>query len=49
MENHFCKIHGCQMEERDYEGLNKIGNKYFVCIVCEEEGLIYNESNKKDS
>lgn len=39
MENNFCDIHGCQMEEReDPEGQNRIGHRIFVCLVCEEEG-----------
>ena len=38
MKNKFCDIHGCQLEEREYEQPGKIGQTYFVCIVCEEEG-----------
>ena len=39
MENHFCTLHGCQMEEReDPKGSHRIGQRTFVCLVCEEEG-----------
>ena len=34
MENEFCDIHGCQLEERK-ESTGQIG---LVCIICEEEG-----------
>jgi len=40
MENHFCTLHGCQMEERDDpRGSHRIGQRTFVCLVCEEEGF----------
>ena len=39
LENHFCSIHGCQMEEReDPRDQHRKGQKIFVCTVCEEEG-----------
>lgn len=38
MKNHFCILHGCQMEEReDPRGSHRIGQRTFVCLVCEEE------------
>ncbi len=46
MENHFCEIHGCQLEEREHKEPHKMGQIYYVCTICEENET--NDSNPCD-